>query len=99
MHALCEFTATFELQFYISDSMGKIVQNVKILLVSQSSNLSLKIKPYSSIRVQGYTQFPKQSPRYQIIKISHKSRQQDLPRKIQFLTEARLLNLRLPLNL
>ena len=40
--------------------------------------INLKIKLYSSTWVQRYTQFPKQSPGYQVIKISRKSRQSSL---------------------
>ena len=42
-HALCSFTATPRLQFHISDPRDKIVQNVNISSVSQSSGLSSKL--------------------------------------------------------
>ena len=41
--ALRAFIAALELQFYISISMGKIVQNIKFSSVCQTSDLILKL--------------------------------------------------------
>ena len=41
--ALHTFTAFIELQFHISETKGKIVQNVKFLSVSQTSGLISKL--------------------------------------------------------
>ena len=77
------------------------ISNLQISIVgaksSKLSNFCPSVKkwlnsitmPYSSIWVQGYARFPKWSPRSQVITISRKSRQLGLPRKMQFLKEAR----------
>ena len=74
-----------------SSRMSNFCLSVKIVI-------NLKSKPYSSTWVQVYSQFIKQSPRYQVIVISWKLRQSGLPRKTWFSTEARLSNLRPPLD-
>ena len=38
-------TATLELQFHISDLIGKIIKNVKFLSVSQNIDLTSKLDP------------------------------------------------------
>ena len=57
------------------------------------------IRPYLSTQAQRYTWFPKQSPWYQVIENSYKSRQLSLPQETCFSTEAHLPNLKFPLDL
>ena len=67
-----------------------------ILLSNQWFNF--KIRFYSSILIQGYARFPKQSSGYQVIKVSRKPRWNSLSRRTWFLTTARLEILTSPLD-
>ena len=61
------FTTAPELQFHISDPRCKIVQNVKFFFRQSKQWFKLKLKPYLSTQVQGYTQFPKQSLDFKLL--------------------------------
>ena len=67
-HALCAFTATLELQFHISDSRDKIVQNVKILHVRQNSDLNLKLNPTRQHESRGILSFQNRTPNIKLLK-------------------------------
>ena len=67
-YALHAFAITSELQFYIFDPKGKIVQNVNFLHVSQNSDLSLKLNPNHQHESRGILGFQNKAPDIKILK-------------------------------
>ena len=66
--ALCAFTATRELKFYIFDLRGKIVQNTKILPVSQDYDLSSKLNPTRQYKSKGMLGFQNKALNMKLLK-------------------------------
>ena len=66
---LSVFIAASELQFYISDARGKIIQNVKFSSVNQTSDLISKLDPTHQHEYMGMLGFQNKAPNIKLLKI------------------------------
>ena len=78
-------------------SLGAKSSKCQIFILQPKQWFNIKIRFYSSTWVQGYARLPKQSLKYQLLKI-HATRWLSLPRETWFLMEPRFEILRLPLD-
>ena len=67
-NALCTFTATSKLQFYILDLRGKIIKNVNFLPISQNSDLSLQLNSTHQHESKGILGFQNRAPDIKLLK-------------------------------
>ena len=88
---------TLELRFHISNSRGKIVQNVNFLSINQNSDLNSKLNPTREYESRGMLGFQNRVLDIKILQFHVNQDNSAYLKKYDFSTEARFPILRLPL--